>query len=154
MYKLKPGIKQDPERRWALPDRVFFGHGACHILAGVYLKDPPQQEFYAERLIPKGEFPGNHIFVTNGILAFDYHGYSSRVALLTHHVKSWRRQCGDKWEYSLERVNFDLLDQIELNRRKMLGPEQYFKDPVPRARAFIRKVDHEKSATTVLRDFC
>ncbi len=34
MYVLKRGIKKDPERRWALPDRIFFGYGACHILAG------------------------------------------------------------------------------------------------------------------------
>src|SRR5204863_8719252 len=34
MYVLKHGIKKNPEKRWALPDRIFFGHGACAILAG------------------------------------------------------------------------------------------------------------------------
>jgi hypothetical protein len=47
MYKLKPGIKQDPQRRWQLPDRIFFGHGACHILAGIYLEAAPLAGFYA-----------------------------------------------------------------------------------------------------------
>jgi hypothetical protein len=51
MYILKPGIKRDPERRWALPDRIFFGHGACHILAGVYLENPPLRGF-----TPSGSF--------------------------------------------------------------------------------------------------
>lgn len=32
MYTLKPGIKKDPVRRWALPDRIFFGNGTCAIL--------------------------------------------------------------------------------------------------------------------------
>ena len=39
MYVLKPGLKT---KTWlgigALPDRIFFGHGACHILAGVFLE--------------------------------------------------------------------------------------------------------------------
>ena len=56
MYRLKPGIKQDPERRWALPDRVFFGFGACLILAGVYLQNPPLLGFFSESVIPGGGF--------------------------------------------------------------------------------------------------
>jgi len=82
MYKMKPGIKGDPERRWALPDKVFFGNGACHILAGVFLNKPPLPGFYAERIIPGEGFAGNHIYVTDGRIAFDYHGYSSRLKLL------------------------------------------------------------------------
>jgi hypothetical protein len=36
MYKRRtPGAKRDPEKQWALPDRVFFAAGACHILAHV-----------------------------------------------------------------------------------------------------------------------
>ena len=37
MYVLKRGVKKDPQRRWNLPDRIFFGYGACHILAGAFL---------------------------------------------------------------------------------------------------------------------
>lgn len=37
MYLLKPGIKEDPVRRWNLPDRVFFACGACHILKEIAL---------------------------------------------------------------------------------------------------------------------
>jgi hypothetical protein len=52
MYVLKPGIKADLPRQWALPDRVFFGPGACHILAGVFLDRPPLSGLHAERVIP------------------------------------------------------------------------------------------------------
>lgn len=52
MYVLKHGIKRNPEKRWALPDRIFFGHGACAILAGTFLKHSPLEGFYAERIIP------------------------------------------------------------------------------------------------------
>ena len=64
--------------RWALPDRIFFGYGACHILAGTFLKHPPLEGFFAERIIPAENFSGNHVYVTNGTITFDHHGYSSR----------------------------------------------------------------------------
>lgn len=56
MSVLKPAIKADPARRWALPDRIFFGHGACHILAGAFLDAPPLAGFHAERLVPGDGF--------------------------------------------------------------------------------------------------
>ena len=150
MYVLKPGTKKDPLRRWALPDRIFFGHGACAILAGAYLKHPPLGGFHAERIIPAEGFAGNHIFVTDGVLAFDYHGYSLRARLLGHHEKSWAgRHAG--WNCRLETVDFDLLDTAELNRRKMLGPDQYLHDPVARAERFIGRIDHAAAADRVMR---
>ncbi|WP_245511356.1 MULTISPECIES: hypothetical protein [unclassified Mesorhizobium] len=47
MYVLKHGIKKNPEKFWALPDRIFFGYGACHILAGTFLGHPPKGDFTA-----------------------------------------------------------------------------------------------------------
>lgn len=146
MYVLKPGIKRDPVRRWALPDRIFFGHGACHILAGVFLRQPPLHGFHAERIIPSDDFAGNHIFLTNGEIAFDHHGYSARERLLEHHRKGWSRLY-PAWDCIIETVNFELLSTAELNRRKMLGPDQYLRDPIPRARRFIDRIDHGKAAT-------
>lgn len=97
MYKLKAGIKRDPQRRWALPDRVFFGNGACHILAVVYLLHPPLSGFFAERLIPGEGLAGNHVFMTNGRLAFDYHGYSDRIRLLQYLTRAWSKRYSDGW---------------------------------------------------------
>ncbi len=141
MYRLMAGIKKDPERRWALPDRIFFGHGACHILAGIYLSRPPLPGFHAERIIPSNAFAGNHIYVTNGDIAFDYHGYCGRERLLAHHRRSWSRQI-EGWDCTVETVDFDLLSTAELNARKMRGPDQYLFDPRPRAQRFIDRVDH------------
>ncbi|MCW2308661.1 hypothetical protein [Rhodobium gokarnense] len=143
MYVLKPGIKRDPERRWALPDRIFFGFGACHILAGVFLRRSPLAGFYGERVVPDEGFSGNHIFVTDGTVAFDFHGYVLRERLVAHHCNCWRRQQAG-WHGRMERVDFDLLDTADLNRRKMLGPDQYFGDAVARAERFLARVDHAK----------
>ena len=146
MYVLKPGIKRDPVRRWALPDRIFFGHGACHILAGTYLAAPPLPGFHAERIIPAEGFAGNHVYVTDGTVAFDYHGYALRDRLLSHHRRGWSARSRPGWDCVIERVDFDLLDTAELNRRKMLGPDQYGHDPTARAHRFIARVDHRKAA--------
>jgi hypothetical protein len=142
MFVMKPGMKRDPKGRWALPDRIFFGHGACHILAGVCLRDAPLPGLYAERIIPDDGLPGNHIYVTNGQIAFDYHGYSKRMNLLEHHKRCWSRQHRG-WRCKIEVVDFDLLDTAQLNRRKMLGPDQYHGDPTLRAGRFVARVDHQ-----------
>ncbi|MCR6660233.1 MAG: hypothetical protein NVV72_13155 [Asticcacaulis sp.] len=143
MYALKPGTKENPEKRWALPDRIFFGFGACHILAGVFLEMPPVSGFYAERIVPHDGFWGNHIYVTNGIIACDYHGYSRRDRMLHHYMKGWRDRYPG-WGCTLEKVDFHLLDTVALNQRKMLGPDQYLHNAIPRARRFIERINHEK----------
>ena len=146
MYKLKPGIKQDPQRRWRLSDRIFFGHGACHILAGIYLEVAPLDGFRAERIIPGKGFVGNHIFVTDGVLAFDFRGYSCRANLLAHHTSGWAKVSSSGWHCNIVGVDFDLLETRELNARKMLGPDQYLMDPRPRARSFLNRFNHMASA--------
>ena len=150
MYFLKGGIKRNPERRWALPDRIFFGYGACHILAGAYLRAPPLVSFHAERVIPSDEYAGAHMFVTDGEIAFDYHGYSRRSRLLAHHRKVWLTRYAD-WSCTIEAVDFDPLDTAELNARKMLGPDQYLYDALPRAEAFIARVGHEAASARARR---
>lgn len=139
---MKPGIKSDPLRRWALPDRVLFGYGACAILAGVFPKYPPLNGFHAERIIPGEGFAGNHIYLTDGVMAFDFHGYSLRSNLLNHHTSGWSDQSAMGWNCRVERVDFDLLKTADLNQQKMFGPDQYLNDPIPRAVAFIRRIDH------------
>ncbi len=59
MCKLKPDIKKDAFRRWAIPERVFLRHGVCHILAEVFLRMKPLVGFHAERLVSADECAGN-----------------------------------------------------------------------------------------------
>jgi len=144
MYKMKNGIKRHPEKRWNLPDRVFFAHGGCHILAGEFLKVLPLSGFYAERIIVDDELAGNHIWVTDDHIAFDYRGYSNRTKMIQYHTNGWAKRY-DNWHCSLKRVDFDLHCQEALNARMMLGPSQYFGDPIKRANKFIDKIDHKSA---------
>jgi hypothetical protein len=143
---LKPGIKKDPVRRWALPDRIFFGNGACAILAGVFLREATLPGFYAERIIPGEGFAGDHIFVTDGVIAFDHHAYSLRNRLLIYHTGGWANRSPEGWNCHLERVSFNLLDRRDLNDHKMLGPDQYLHDPIDRAKTYLNRIDHVKAS--------
>lgn len=141
MYWPKPGLKRYPEKRWNRPDRIFFGFGACHILTGVYLNTSPLPGFFGERIIPQDGFTGSHIYATDGHVAFDYHGYSLLKNLQAHYWRGWSLRYPG-WDANIQRVDFPLLDTVELNKRKHLGPDQYFGDPVERARNFIDRIDH------------
>ena len=146
MYSLKPSIKDDPVSRWNLPDRIFFGHGACHILAGVFLRKFQRHPFKAVWIKPIEGYSGNHIFVTDGIRAFDYHGYSLYDNLLRHFEKCWSYKF-EGWGAVIELVEFDLLDTAALNQRDMRGPDQYLRNPIERAGKFLGRYEHKYEKT-------
>src|SRR5262245_6080139 len=110
MYLLRPGIKEDPVRRWNLPDRVFFAAGACHILAHAFLERFDGAGFDPVWVRPKAGFTGNHVFVTNGKLAFDYHGYVRPNHLVEHYTKRARRLFS-RWEADLVPVTVSLVSR-------------------------------------------
>lgn len=147
MYFPDPEVKKDPVRRWALPDRIFFGHGACHILAGVFLESFPGTRFYPIWIRPHPGYYGNHIFVTDGTRAFDYHGFTLLVRLVAHHRRGWSRRFPG-WGANTERVDFSLLDTEALNQRKMRGPDQYLYNPIPRAKRFLARYTHDEAHGT------
>ncbi len=153
MYWPKPESKKDPYKRWIKPDRVFFGYGACHILAGVYLEIAPLDGFYAEWIIPSEGFCGHHIYVTDGFLVFDFHGYSLRGNLLRHFWKGWSSKYPG-WDADIKRVDFSLLDISDLNRRKHLGPDQYFDDPIYRAKQFLNRISHQNASIKAVKLAC
>jgi len=136
MYWPEPGVKKHPERRWNQPDRIFFGFGACHILAGVFLEQAPFDDFYGEWIVPTDGFSGNHMYVTNGLISFDFHGYFIRERMLNRYWEGHRARYPG-WNAEILKIDFPMLDTRELNARKHLGPDQYFGDPIPRARKFI-----------------
>jgi hypothetical protein len=149
MYWLHSAKKKGPDLRWSLPDRIFFGRGACHILAGAYLDAPPMAGFRAERIVPAEGYAGSHVYVTDGTITFDFHGYAVRRRLVDHHGRGWRARYPG-WTCSVEPVDFDLLDTAELNARKMLGPGQYLHDALARARRFVAKANHPIAAARAI----
>jgi len=143
MYILAPGIKEDPVRRWALPDRVFFACGACHVLAHAFLERYRDSGFFPVWQRPAEGFTGNHIFLTRGDAVFDYHGYSDRTAFLTHTAAKANRWWPG-WRAELVPLPPHILVS-EVESRKYEGlwlrePKQFLHDALPRARAFLARL--------------
>jgi hypothetical protein len=143
MYLLRPGIKQDPVKRWNLPDRVFFACGACHILAHAFLEAFPAAGFQPLWLRPKAGYTGNHVFITDGQRAFDYHGYASVHRLLAHYSTRARRYFPG-WEADLVAVTTSLVSREESQAIGMdlREPQQFLHDALPRAHRYLDRFDH------------
>ena len=93
-------IKQDPRKRWALPDEVFFAAGACHILAFAFLERFPNKNFSPFWIKPLDGHRGNHIFVTDKNVVFDYEGFTPFNQFIEKTEKQMRTMFYD-WKYEL-----------------------------------------------------
>ena len=142
MYRVRtPGCrKRDQAMRWALPDRVFFACGACHILAYAFLERYGARGGQAVWIKPADGFVGHHIFIDGGRWAFDYHGVSHRPRLLDHSfakAKTW----WPGWDATLVPLPTDVLIS-EARSRAYEGlwlrePGEFLHDALPRARAYL-----------------
>lgn len=142
MYRIRtPGFsKTDQAMRWALPDRVFFACGACHILAHALLQRHGRPEHEVLWIKPSAGYTGNHIFVASGDRVFDYHGWSDRRGYLAH---TWRkaRRFWPGWDAELLPLPRDVLVD-EARSRTIPGlwlrePRQFLHDALPRAHRFL-----------------
>ena len=144
MYVVRtPGYrKQDQRLRWALPDRVFFACGACHILAYAFLERFARLGMGAQWIRPADGFTGNHIFVAWDDCAFDYHGTSRRDRLLAHYTRRARRH-HPGWSATLVDLPADVLISEAKSRRYdslwLREPGRFLHDALPRARAFVAR---------------
>ncbi len=140
MYVISGSTKRDPTLRWALPDRVFFAAGACHILAYAVLERFPGAGFRAVWVRPVTGFTGNHIVAVRGGAAFDYHGWSDWPRLLAH----MRAKAG-RWWPGWDCTLVDLPEDVLVSEAKSLTrdglhlrePRQFLHDAMPRARRFL-----------------
>ncbi len=143
MYKLRTkGGKRSSVTNWALPDRVFFACGACHILAYAFLRAYPDGGFRPVWIRPIEGFTGNHIVVAHDQLAFDYHGYSHWPTLFTH-IKRKANQWWPGWEAELIEFPTDVLVSETKSRRCdglwLREPTQFLFDPIPRAEKYLKR---------------
>jgi hypothetical protein len=140
MFFPKINVKNDPERRWHRPDRHFFANGACQVLAYAFLELYPDLDFHARWIKPVAGFTGNHIYVTNGVNAFDYHGLTTEQRLLAFGFKRGRRFFPG-WDATLVDLPSEFLVS-EARSRQIEGlwlrePRQFLHDALPRARNFL-----------------
>lgn len=144
-YPRHPQAKHDPVKRWNRPERVFFAAGACHILAYAFLERFPERMGKAIWIRPRDGSPNNHIFVSLGECAFDYHGYCDQARLLDHFARRVRTRFPD-WSPEFIELPADALIS-EAKSKTYPGlwlrePGQFLYDALPRARAFLNRFEH------------
>jgi hypothetical protein len=134
--------KSNAETRWALPDRVFFACGACHILAYAFLERWSGPEAQTVWIKPKAGYIGSHIVIDGGAWVFDYHGYSARSRFIAHTWRNARRRWPG-WDATLVTLPHDALISESKSRRYeglwLREPGQFLNDALPRARAFLER---------------
>jgi len=142
MFIPKPGTKQNAVKRWKLSDRIFFGHGACHILAHEFLMRFASSNFYPIWIKPDAGYRGNHVFVTNGAIAFDYRGYLTQSRLLSHFWNQYQ-QTYPGWNAQTIRVRGNLNDPKQMKAIEMhvRGPDDFLHNATPRAQNYLKKYD-------------
>jgi len=126
--------------RWALPDRVFFACGACHILAHAFLARHGTPDDTPIWVKPRSGFAGNHVFVAGDGWAFDYHGYCDRERFVSRLFDRARRRW-PRWDGELIALPRDVLVS-ERKSRAFEGlwlrePGQFLHDALPRAERYL-----------------
>jgi hypothetical protein len=155
MFFPKTNVKDDPVRRWHRPDRHFFANGACQVLAHAFLETYRDLEFRARWIKPASGHIGNHIYVTDGIVAFDYHGLTTEDRLLSLAFRRGRRFFPG-WDATLVNLPADVLVSESKSRTYeglwLREPNQFLHDAMPRARAFVQRFGDLRSDIMDLRD--
>jgi len=142
MYIPKQNVKRNPKLRWAQPDRRFFACGACHMLAYAFLDVHQCEGFVPVWIRPKAGFTGNHIFVTQGCLGFDYHGYSDTGRLLERYWSRARRYYRG-WDATLvELAPEELLGKSLREDLRVMPQDGFLHDPIPRAKHFVERFQY------------
>lgn len=145
MYQPRtPGYsKRDMVMRWALPDRVFFACGACHVLAYALLERYGTEIGTAQWIQPAEGFTGNHIFVQGDGWTFDYHGYAAPGRLEAHYFRRARRRYPG-WDATIAPLPAAVLISGPLSRGYeglwLREPGEFLYDALPRAHAFLDRL--------------
>jgi hypothetical protein len=141
--------KTDLARKWALPDRVFFACGACHILAYTAMERFPERNFRAIWIKPRPGYIINHIVAVSGNEAFDYHGTSEWSRFLEHTRRKARRWWPG-WDADLIELPADVLVSTSKSRTYeglwLREPKLFPHDPLPRAHRFIDRLMFARSS--------
>ena len=98
-------------------------------------------------------FTGNHIYVTDSVNAFDYHGLTTEQRLLAFGFKRGRRFFPG-WDATLVDLPIDALVSEQRSRQIeglwLREPKQFLHDALPRARNFldVRRYRNQLTFTT------
>jgi hypothetical protein len=153
MYRIAFDRKRDPVRQRALPDRIFFACGACHILAHAFLQRHPKAGGRAVRQKPDAGFTANNVFVADDGWVFGYQGYSEVDRFLAR-ARGKARRWWQGWSATLVDLPTKVLvseaKSLRYDGRWLSEPERLLHDALPRARAFVDRFPTPPPCLTTL----
>lgn len=136
IYMRTQKVNRGPFLDWQRPDRDFFAAGACHILAHMFLCLHLGEGYELIHIKPKGDYPGNHMYASNGVWAFDFNGWILEEELLEVSEAAWR-QAYPAWEGERLVVKEGLPGYAHKNNHR---PPEYFPYlPWERAYQYIKQ---------------
>lgn len=131
-----PAQKADLAWSWQRGDRAFFAAGACHVLAHEFLLTPAGRGFRPIMVQPAPGFRGGHVFASDGILVFDYHGFSRHAVYVAHYLRKIQRFFPG-WRGSIVDITDSFWTDAWFDQTNHRRPHQFHRDPTDRARHFI-----------------
>lgn len=129
--------KRDMFKSWRRDDQAFFAAGACHILAELFVQLHMHEGYRMIYIKPDVGFPGNHVYASDGIWAFDHNGWTREDELIMVTEKAYEARYPG-WKYQrivIEPSLTALEDFCKANNHRL--PWQYAYLPWERARLYI-----------------
>jgi len=88
-------------------------------------------------IIPDSGFRGTHVYAATEETVFDYHGFVSKEPYLDHYFRKMKRFFPG-WSATIAEPN-DFMTPSFFQKYNCRAPEEYFSDPLPRAKAFVMR---------------
>jgi hypothetical protein len=133
-----PAEKADLEGSWLRADQDFFGAGACHVLASVFLRERAGSGYRALLIVPSPGHCGGHVVAASTELVFDFNGFTPRSFYFAE-LERLHREREPAWAATLLELDLNPAGWDFCRKYAHRHPSEFFRDPLPRARAFIRR---------------
>lgn len=135
-YKRTPEEKADKFLAWERDDISFFAAGACHILAFMFMElHSHENKYNIIGIKTRDDSYVHHVYVTDGIWAFDYAGWTLEEEILEQ-TKKVNLEINPIWDY--EKIIIDK-DLETFCKEQYHRPPSYFPYlPWERAYKFIK----------------
>lgn len=139
LFDRTPEERRDKFKSWARDDQAFFAAGACHILADLFVELHHHEGFKMVYIKPDGDFPGSHVYASDGTWAFDHNGWTKEENLLAVTEAAYTERYPG-WSYTKDTIEF-AIDALEnfcrANKHRM--PGQFAHLPWERAYEYIQR---------------
>jgi hypothetical protein len=128
-FRRTPIERADQRIAWERGDQAFFAAGACHILAFTCRDSYPDRVIGLTAMILDGDEHPFHVYATWEGWAFDASGWNPGHEVLAVNAAFEGRRI------TRAGITTGLAAFCTAHRHRM--PDQYWRDPVPRARAYL-----------------